>query len=98
LAQKNRQKNTRNQDIYFDNLTKKDKTYAPNEHVKKISQKMRFVIRLNNQEYEIIKLRAAVLGYKTMSAMIRERLLKNNTTTEKQIREIHNKLIQNGKK
>ena len=98
MAQKTRQKNTRNQDIYFDNLTKKDKTYAQNEHVKKLSQKMRFVIRLNNQEYEIIKLRAAVLGYKTMSAMIRERLLKNNTTTEKQIREIHNKLIQNGKK
>ena len=59
---------------------------------KKIIQ-MYLIIRLTNNQYELAKLKAQVEGFETMSAFVREKLLKNNLETEKKIREIHAKLV-----
>jgi len=54
---------------------------------------MRFTVKLSNQEYQKIKLRAEVTGLKSLSAFFRDRLLKDNHVIEKKVREIYWSLV-----
>ena len=55
--------------------------------------KMRFSINLTNNEYESVKLKSQVSGFCSISAFVREKLLKNNLVTETKIKEIYDKIV-----
>lgn len=51
------------------------------------------MIRVSNEQYELISLKKNVAGYATLSQFIRDVLLKDDISTYKMIREIHQKLM-----
>ena len=57
------------------------------------TNKMRFVIRLTNEEYQTVKLKSQILGFNSLSAFAREKLFKNTLPTETKIKEIYYTII-----
>ncbi len=54
-------------------------------------------IKVTPLQYEIIKNKAQVFGYKSMSAFIRDIVLNENYSTEELIKEIHEMVVKEKK-
>ena len=60
---------------------------------------MKFSIWLTKEELRLIKIKADLSGYKTLSSFIREKLLKDNLEMQIKVKAIHNMLLKkDGKK
>ncbi|MDP2749673.1 MAG: hypothetical protein Q8O89_02475 [Nanoarchaeota archaeon] len=55
--------------------------------------KMRLMVKLTDEQYKLIKLRTQILGFKTISAFVAEKIFKNNSETESKLAEIHKKIV-----
>lgn len=54
-------------------------------------------IRLTTLQYEIVRNKAQIEGYKTITAFIRDSILKENCETEELIKQIHEMIVKGEK-
>lgn len=60
--------------------------------------KMELSIYLTNNQYMDFKVKVQMSGFNTISAFVRDRLFRYDCDAERKIREVHRRIIQNGKK